>query len=205
MQVACKREAARTARFARLEAEFYTMVREYSLPLCEIVPGSRDYGDHSVSNKDACYRKAVDLGLHMACLHRSGTGACLARPSIETNTILCDAIPAELARMKCFEYLAQHGGPLHDYSRAELFRTTELVIFDELSQFIELLQDNSVKRQNITPLVRAALAEPRVCTGRVLEEPRRIAGGRELGDRISYIRRCERRGPEFRVELVSYR
>ncbi len=204
MRVACERNVRSAARFERLEKEYWALVQGYSLPLCEALPGGYWSGDYA-SFKDVCYRQAQKAGNHMACLHESWPGECLARRSIETKTLLCDAIPSEYARMKCIKYLSQHGRDLETYARAELFRFTETIIFSDPSELVEYLASGNVTRIYLEPELRKTLAEPGVCNGKKLEKPRRISGSRELGQKIGYIRRCEWWGSDWRIELIGYR
>lgn len=205
MRAACERDVRRSARFERLEKEYWALIHGYSLPRCEALTGSRLAGDYYIQDKDECYRREQEAGNHMACLHESGPGECLARRSIKTKTFLCDAIPSEFARMKCIKYLSQHGRDLETYARAELFLSTEILVFSNPSELAEMLADGNVTRQNLESRLVKALAEPGVCEGRTLEKPRRISGGRELGQKIGYIRCCERVGSDWRVEFIGYR
>jgi hypothetical protein len=107
--------------------------------------------------------------------------------------------------MKCIKHLSQHGRDLETYARAELFRSTETIIFSNPSQLVEMLASGNVTRRNLEPRLRQALAEPGVCEGTRLEKPPRISGGSELGQKIGYISRCERVGSEWRVEFIGYR
>lgn len=205
MRAACEREIRSAARLERLEKEYWALVREYSLPHCEVLTGSRRSGDYYIRDKDECYRREQEAGNHMACLHESGPGECLARRSIKTKTFLCDAIPSEFARMKCIKYLSQHGRDLETYARAELFRSTETIIFSDPSEFVEYLANGYVNRLSLEPGLRETLAEPEVCAGIRLKKPRRIPGGGELGQKIGYIRGCERMGSDWSVEFIGYR
>ncbi len=205
MRAACERDVQSKARLERLEKEYWALVREYSLPHCEALRGGHFRQDYFVRDKDECYRRERAAGNHMACLHESGPGECLARRSIKTKTFLCDAIPSEFARMKCIKHLSQHGRDLETYARAELFRSTETIIFSNPSQLVEMLASGNVTRRNLEPRLRQALAEPGVCEGTRLEKPPRISGGSELGQKIGYISRCERVGSEWRVEFIGYR
>jgi hypothetical protein len=205
MRVACEREIRSAARLERLKKEYWALVRGYSLPLCEALPGGYWSGDYFVHFKDVCYRREQEAGNHMACLHESGPGECLAQLSIETKTFLCDAIPSEYARMKCIKHLAWRGRDLETYARAELFRSTETIIFADRSELVEYLASGDVTRINLEERLRKTLAEPGVCNGKKLEKPRRCSGGRELGQKIGYIRRCERVGSDWRIEFIGYR
>jgi hypothetical protein len=205
MRAACEREIRSAARLERLEKEYWALVREYSLPHCEALRGGHFRQDYYVQDKDECYRRERAAGNHMACLHESGPGECLAERSVATKTFLCDAIPSEYARMKCIKHLAWRGRDLETYARAELFRSTETIIFSDPSELVEYLASGYVNRLNLEPRLRKTLAEPGVCEGRTLEKPRRISGGRELGQKIGYIRRCERVGSDWRVEFIGYR
>ncbi len=205
MRAACERDVQSKARLERLEKEYWALVREYSLPRCEALRGGHFVQDYFVQDKDECYRREQKTGNHMACLHESGPGECLARRSIKTKTFLCDAIPSEYARMKCIKYLSQHGRDLETYARAELFRSTETIIFRDPSELVEYLATGYVNRLNLEPKLRKALAEPGVCEGETLEKPRRFPGGGELGQKIGYIRRCEPVGSDWRVEFIGYR
>lgn len=160
--------------------------------------------DYFVRFEDECYKRAQKMGINMACLHESGPGSCLAWRSVKTRTILCDAIPSEYARMLCFKRLSQYGPDLYTYERAELFRSTEVVVFGDRSELIEYLATGNVTRQNLEPLLRKALAEPGVCDGTELEKPRRVSGGRELGQKIGFISRCEWTGEAWKIELTSF-
>ena len=205
MRAACEREIRSAARLERLEKEYWALVREYSLPRCEALRGGHFVQDYFVQDKDECYRREQKTGNHMACLHESGPGECLARRSIKTKTFLCDAIPSEFARMKCIKYLSQHGRDLETYARAELFRSTETIIFSDPSELVEYLASGYVNRLNLEPGLRETLAEPGVCEGKRLEKPRPIPGGGELGQKIPYVGRCERLGSAWRIELIGYR
>jgi hypothetical protein len=205
MRAACEREIRSAARLERLEKEYWALVREYSLPHCEALRGGHFRQDYYVQDKDECYRREQEAGNHMACLHESGPGECLAERSVATKTFLCDAIPSEYARMKCIKHLAWRGRDLETYARAELFRSTETIIFSDPSELVEYLASGYVNRLNLEPRLRKTLAEPGVCEGRTLEKPRRISGGRELGQKIGYIRRCERVGSDWRIEFIGYR
>jgi hypothetical protein len=205
MRAACERDVQSKARLERLEKEYWALVREYSLPHCEALRGGHFRQDYFVRDKDECYRRERAAGNHMACLHESGPGECLARRSIKTKTFLCDAIPSEFARMKCIKYLSQHGRDLETYARAELFRSTETIIFSDPSEFVEYLASDYVNRLNLEPGLQRVLAEPGVCEGKRLEKPRRIPGGGELGQRIAYIARCEALGSARKIELIGFR
>lgn len=204
MRAACERDARNTARLKQLEKEYWELVREYSLPFCEAMFGGYWAGDYFVRFEDECYRWAQKMGINMACLHESGAGMCLAWRSVETKTILCDAIPSEYARMLCFKHLSQYGPDLYTYERAELFRSMETVVFGDRSELVEYLATGDVNRLNLEPLLRKALAEPGVCNGTKLEKLRRISGGSELGQRIGFIGRCEWLGEAWKIELISF-
>ena len=205
MRAACETDAQDTARLEQLEEEYWVLVREYSLPFCEAMLGGYWAGDYFVRFEDECYRWAQKMGINMACLHESGPGMCLAWRSVKTKTILCDAIPSEYARMLCFKHLSQYGPDLYTYERAELFRATETVVFGDRSELVEYLASGNVTRQNLEDRLQKALAEPGVCDGTRLEKPRRISGGRELGQKIGFIGRCEWLGEAWEIELISFR
>ncbi len=205
MRAACERDARNSARLMRLEREYWALVQGYSLPFCEAMLGGYWDVDYFVRFDDKCYRWAQKMGINMACLHESWAGMCLAWRSVKTKTILCDEIPSEYARMLCFKHLSQYGPDLYTYERAELFRSTETVVFGDRSELVEYLASGDVTRQNLEDRLQKALAEPGVCDGTRLEKPRRISGGRELGQKTGFIGRCEWLGEAWKVELISFR
>lgn len=208
MKRLCEQSVRRSILLDSLEAELRTLAGSYELPHCEALTGRRLDVDYYVYERDECYEKERRSGNHMACLEEAGPGLCLAFLSIAEKTFLCDAIPSALARMKCIKQLTAFGHDIETYARAEVFRSTESLSFEDPRDLAEALANDTVPRMHIERNFKKAASEPGVCQGHRLKKLLPISGrgaNHELGQRITYLERCERVGSEWRVDLVGYR
>lgn len=208
MRTICQQAVQKSILLDSAEAELRALQASYSLPHCEALTGRRLDIDYYVYERDECYEKERRSGNHMACLEEAGPGLCLAFLSVAQKTFLCDAIPSALARMQCIKQLTAFGRDIETYSRAEVFRSTESATFEDPRDLAEMLANDLVPREHIQRNFTRLIRKAGVCDGQRLEKPRRISGGganHELGQKITYVERCELVGSEWRVDLVGFR
>jgi hypothetical protein len=208
MKTICQQRVQKSILLDSLKAELRALQAAYSLPHCEALTGRRLDIDYYVYERDECYEKERRSGNHMACLEEAGPGLCLAFLSVEKKAFLCDAIPSALGRMQCIKQLTAFGRDIETYSRAEVFRSTETVTFEDPRDLAEMLANEPVPREHIQRNFTRLARDPGVCGGRRLAKPRQISGGganHELGQKIAYVERCELVGSEWRVDLIGFR
>lgn len=208
MKTICEQRVQKSILLDSLKAELRALQASYSLPHCEALTGRRLDIDYYVYERDVCYDQERRSGNHMACLEEAGPGLCLAFLSVAKKTFLCDAIPSALARMQCIKQLTAFGHDIETYSRAEVFRSTDAVTFEDARDLAEMLANDLVPREHVQRNFTRLAREPGVCDGPRLKKPRRISAGganHELGQKITYLERCERVGSEWRVDLIGFR